>query len=140
MGVALHVCRSPLKLWLFCQQFVCAHDCIHAVFLDIATMLCISTEVDVLTEKHIVPAAKCKHVCRRQSDDSDQIAVPIELDALIGRCLEKDPANRPQTIAAVASALDGVLVHQPWRRDQIDAWWQQNWVSETDPGRRYTAN
>jgi hypothetical protein len=66
--------------------------------------------------------------------------VPVELDALIGRCLEKDARRRPQSIAEMASALDGVLVHQPWRREQIEAWWKQNWVGETDPGRRFTAN
>ena len=31
------------------------------------------------------------------------------------------------TTTAVAGILDGVLVHKPWTRVQIDAWWQQNW-------------
>ena len=79
------------------------------------------------------------HETPRLASECSPFAVPVELDALIGRCLEKDPADRPQTIAAVASALDGVLVHQPWRRDQIDVWWQRHWVGETDPGRRFTA-
>ena len=78
------------------------------------------------------------HEIPRLASECSPFAVPAELDALIGRCLEKDPAARPQTIAAVASALDGVLVHQPWRRDQIDAWWAQHWIAETDPGRRFT--
>ena len=79
------------------------------------------------------------HTVPRLASDCSPVAVPAELDALIGRCLEKDPAARPQSIAAVASILDGVLVHMPWTRGQIDAWWQQNWVSESDPGRRFTA-
>jgi serine/threonine-protein kinase len=79
------------------------------------------------------------HTAPRLASECSPFAVPAELDALIGRCLEKDPAARPQSIAAVASILDGVLVHLPWTRSQIDAWWQQNWVSETDPGRRFTA-
>ncbi len=79
------------------------------------------------------------HEIPRLPSECSPFAVPAELDALIGRCLEKDPADRPQTIAAVASILDGVLVLQPWRRDQIDAWWQQHWIGETDPGRRFTA-
>lgn len=79
------------------------------------------------------------HETPRLASDCSPFAVPAELDALIGRCLEKDAADRPQTIAEMASALDGVLVHQPWRRDQIEAWWQQYWVGETDPGRRFTA-
>jgi serine/threonine-protein kinase len=79
------------------------------------------------------------HETPRLASECSSYAVPAELDALIGRCLEKDPAARPQTIASVASALDSVLVHMPWTRSQIDTWWQQNWVGENDPGRRFTA-
>lgn len=79
------------------------------------------------------------HETPRLASQCSPFAVPAELDALIGRCLEKDPAARPQAIAEVASALDGVLVHMPWTRNQIDAWWRQNWVAEGDPGRRFTA-
>ncbi len=80
------------------------------------------------------------HETPRLASECSPFAVPAELDALIGRCLEKDAARRPQTIAAMASALDSVLVHQPWRREQIEGWWKQNWVAESDPGRRFTAN
>lgn len=80
------------------------------------------------------------HEIPRLASDCSPFAVPVELDALIGRCLEKDAARRPQTIAEMASALDSVLVHQPWRRDQIEAWWQRNWIGEMEPGRRFTAN
>ncbi len=79
------------------------------------------------------------HTVPRLASECSPFAVPAELDALIGRCLEKDPAARPQTIAEVAGALDGVLVHMPWTRGQIDAWWQKHWIGETDPGRRFTA-
>jgi len=79
------------------------------------------------------------HTVPQLASECSPFAVPAELDALIGRCLEKDPAARPQSIAEVASTLDGVLVHMPWTRSQIDAWWTQNWVNENDPGRRFTA-
>ncbi|MDP1735645.1 MAG: serine/threonine protein kinase [Sulfuritalea sp.] len=79
------------------------------------------------------------HTVPGLASECSPFEVPAELDALIGRCLEKDPAARPQSIAEVASILDGVLVHKPWTRAQIDTWWKKNWVSEDDPGRRYTA-
>lgn len=79
------------------------------------------------------------HTAPRLASECSPFAVPAELDALIGRCLEKDPAARPRSIVEVASVLDGVLVHKPWTRSQIDAWWKQNWVSEGDPERRFTA-
>jgi tRNA A-37 threonylcarbamoyl transferase component Bud32 len=79
------------------------------------------------------------HTVPRLASECSPFSVPAELDALLGRCLEKDPAARPQSIAEVAGALDGILVHMPWTRSQIDAWWNSNWVGEGDPGRRFTA-
>lgn len=80
------------------------------------------------------------HVAPRLASKCSPFAVPIELDALIGRCLEKEPADRPQTIAEVAGALDSILVQTPWTRSQIDAWWTRHWTAETEPGRRYRAS
>ena len=79
------------------------------------------------------------HTVPGLASECSSFEVPAELDALIGRCLEKDPAARPQSIAEVAGALDGLMVHRPWTRAQIDAWWNEYWVSEDDPGRRFTA-
>jgi len=79
------------------------------------------------------------HTVPKLVSECSPFAVPAELDALIGRCLEKDAAARPQSIIEVASALDGLLVHMPWTRSQIDAWWKNHWVNEGDPGRRFTA-
>jgi serine/threonine-protein kinase len=66
-------------------------------------------------------------------------AIPVELDALIARCVEKDPDRRPQSMAEVASALDAALVYQPWTRAQIDTWWEKNWVPADHPERRFRA-
>lgn len=79
------------------------------------------------------------HIIPRLASECSPFAVPMELDALIGRALEKDPLDRPQSIAEMAGALDGILVHMPWTRAQIDAWWRQNWIGEGDPRRRFTA-
>ena len=77
------------------------------------------------------------HELPRLASECSPFAVPAELDALIGRCLEKDPVARPQTIAQVAGALDALLVHVPWTRRQIDAWWEKNWVAADSPERRF---
>jgi serine/threonine protein kinase/CheY-like chemotaxis protein len=42
-------------------------------------------------------------------------SIPAELDALVARCVEKDPALRPTTAAAVADLLD------VWRRHHRDS-------------------
>ncbi|MBI3140286.1 MAG: serine/threonine protein kinase [Rhodocyclales bacterium] len=78
------------------------------------------------------------HVVPRLPSECAPGAVPAELDALIGRCLEKDPAARPQSIAEVAGALDALLVHMPWTRPQSDAWWEEHWVDPDHPERRFS--
>ena len=78
------------------------------------------------------------HTVPRLASECSPFAVPAELDALIGRCLEKDPAARPQNIAEVASALDGLLVHMPWTRGQVNAWWDRHWVATDHPERRFS--
>jgi serine/threonine-protein kinase len=78
------------------------------------------------------------HTAAPLASERSPFAVPVELDALIGRCLEKDPDRRPQSMAEVASALDAVLVHQPWTREQIDAWWRKHWLPADHPERRIT--
>ncbi len=87
------------------------------------------TEHDLLYQAmHVVPPLASEHAPH---------ALPVELDALIARCLEKDPDRRPQSMAEVASALDAVLVYQPWTRSQINAWWDKHWVPEGHPERRF---
>ena len=79
------------------------------------------------------------HTVPPLASESAPFVVPVELDALIGRCLEKDPDRRPQSMAEVAGALDAVLVYQPWTRAQIEAWWKQHWLPEDHPERRFRA-
>ena len=89
------------------------------------------TEHDLLYHAmHVVPPLASEHAPQ---------PLPVEFDALIARCLEKDPDKRPQSMAEVASALDAVLVYQPWTRQQINAWWEKHWVPESDPERRFRA-
>ena len=50
--------------------------------------------------------------------------VPIELEALIARCLAKLPDARPASTGEVAAALDGLQVLNPWTNLHAHAWWQ----------------
>ena len=48
--------------------------------------------------------------------------VPAALDHLVLACLAKDPADRPQTAAAVAAALDAIE-GASWSEVEASAWW-----------------
>jgi eukaryotic-like serine/threonine-protein kinase len=50
--------------------------------------------------------------------------VPLELEALIARCLAKLPADRPGSAGEVAAAIDQLLLRSPWTNAQAQAWWQ----------------
>jgi len=44
--------------------------------------------------------------------------------ALVMHLLAKDPAQRPQSAAAVAAMLDGLRLESEWAQPQAIAWWK----------------
>lgn len=50
--------------------------------------------------------------------------LPDELEAVILRCLEKDPADRFQSVAELREALEQTPVEAPWTNDQAAQWWR----------------
>jgi serine/threonine-protein kinase len=53
-----------------------------------------------------------------------ELDVPPAFDALILRCLEKDPEKRPQTADELASLLGECETAAPWTKEKARAWWQ----------------
>jgi serine/threonine-protein kinase len=52
-----------------------------------------------------------------------EIEVPNELDAVIMRCLEKDPENRPANAIVLAMQLDDIAAADPWSERRAWQWW-----------------
>ena len=50
--------------------------------------------------------------------------VPEELDRIILKCLEKDPAQRFQTAMELADALLTCAQPQDWSREHAESWWK----------------
>jgi len=52
--------------------------------------------------------------------------VPLDLERVIMRCLEKDPTRRPQTADDLLIELDQVRVEPPWDQARARAWWSEH--------------
>ncbi|QEG36641.1 serine/threonine-protein kinase [Bythopirellula goksoeyrii] len=53
-------------------------------------------------------------------------SVPIELEEIILRCLEKQPEDRFQSVEELRDQLDAVPQAEPWSSHQASEWWNCN--------------
>ena len=59
--------------------------------------------------------------------------VPHDLEGVIMHCLEKKPADRFQSAAELAQALESCELANRWNADQAKRWWTENSVEEMIP-------
>jgi len=55
-----------------------------------------------------------------------EVAIPDEFERIILSCLEKDPSRRPQTAAALDSALARCETQARWTPEDARKWWTQH--------------
>lgn len=60
-------------------------------------------------------------------------AVPADLEAVILRCLEKDPAKRYQTVSEFEEALARCQCADEWNSQQAESWWQSRSMKTVAP-------
>jgi serine/threonine-protein kinase len=53
-------------------------------------------------------------------------SVPLDLERVIMRCLEKDPTRRPQTADELVAELDQVVLAHPWDQARARVWWEEH--------------
>jgi serine/threonine-protein kinase len=69
-----------------------------------------------------------RHVQEMPSPPSSrtELVVPKEMDDLVLRCLEKDPAMRPASMDEFLSTLSDCPLSERWTAERAKAWWQQH--------------
>lgn len=68
-----------------------------------------------------------KTVPRRPSEISE-ISIPTELDDIIMKCLQKNPADRYQSVTELMCALTSVPVQDAWTQKQAHTWWSLHFI------------
>ena len=84
----------------------------------------------LLTGRQIFDGQTSAELCRKHLDEtpippSQRLgqSVDPQLESLLLRCLEKDPATRPQTASALAQELATCASLNAWTTGQRAAWW-----------------
>ena len=52
-----------------------------------------------------------------------ELEIPIELESIVLKCLEKWPEERYQTVEELDAALRSVPLEETWNRDRAQEWW-----------------
>ena len=84
-----------------------------------------------LTGQHVFHASNpaqmlLHHAQTRPTPPSDvsELPIPRELDSVLMRCLEKDPAKRPSSAPELESLLANIRCSEPWTDERARAWWR----------------
>ncbi len=73
------------------------------------------------------------HIHSEPTPPSEHLNDPLpgDLEAIVMRCLSKDPSERPQGAVALLEALDATGLADSWDQDQAADWWDEHHRKES---------
>jgi serine/threonine-protein kinase len=88
----------------------------------------------LLTGQHVFTGKTLMEVCghhlhTKPAPLSEQLgaSLPEDLEALILRCLEKDPRRRPQSAPELSGCLEACRPSDAWTPLEARRWWEAHW-------------
>ena len=73
------------------------------------------------------PRRRCSCITSRRDRclrrQRSELPIPKQLEAILMKCLEKDPANRPHSALELESELAGVRFEEAWTMKRAQEWW-----------------
>jgi serine/threonine-protein kinase len=86
----------------------------------------------LLTGQHVFEGNTVVEVCAQHLHSapvppSERLnrPLPLELEALVLACLEKDPNRRPESAELIAARLRSLTCREEWTRQAAAAWWRR---------------
>ena len=99
----------------------------------------------LLTGRNVFEGENAAEICARHLDEAPEppsrragVPVPADLEAIILRCLEKDPRARPASAAEVRDALLDCMDAGTWSQEEAGEWWRE-YASIEEPDEDGTA-
>ena len=86
-------------------------------------------------ERNTVPALLAAHLLDTPVPLHERLGAPVPeaLERLVLACLDKDPANRPQSAHLLRQALNAAELPHPWTEHEARTWWTNHRGREPDP-------
>jgi serine/threonine-protein kinase len=60
----------------------------------------------------------------KRPSEVTELPIPVELEDVVLRCLEKKPEARFQTALELEAALKSIPFAEPWTRQKAAEWWE----------------